>query len=138
LACSEKPSRRAHRRFSPSTTAAAVRSSPHGLAGAPTGGDELLDGGGRVTGQQRHLLGHRIASAGLLRQAAAARLRECRIDTIDAGITVSWRASDISDPRSELHERHAVGVHAHDGYFSIDTGKFTCAPLFAARLLDQL
>jgi hypothetical protein len=31
---------------------------------------------------------------------------------------------DVDDPGSELHQRHAIGVHAHDGYFSIDTGKF--------------
>jgi hypothetical protein len=38
------------------------------------------------------------------------------------------------DPASELHNRYDVGVEAHDGYFSIDTGKFTAAPLFADHL----
>ena len=63
-----------------------------------------------------------------------------RIDQVDAGVIFSWGKShvDVDDPGSELHERHAIGVHAHDGYFSIDTGKFTCAPLFASRLLDAL
>lgn len=59
---------------------------------------------------------------------------------VDAGVICSWGHSyvDVDDPRSELHERHAIGVAAHEGYFSIDTGKFTCAPLFASRLLDAL
>jgi hypothetical protein len=59
---------------------------------------------------------------------------------VDAGVIFSWGEShiDVDDPGSELHQRHAIGVHAHDGYFSIDTGKFTCAPLFASHLLDAL
>jgi hypothetical protein len=62
------------------------------------------------------------------------------VDTVDGGVIFSWGQShiDVDDPRSELHERHAIGVHAHDGYFSIDTGKFTCAPLFASQLLKAL
>ena len=57
---------------------------------------------------------------------------------VDAGVIFSWGKTDIDDPGSELHERHAIGVHAHDGWFSIDTGKLTCAPLFAERLLAKL
>ena len=62
------------------------------------------------------------------------------ISTVDAGVIFSWGQDhrDVDDPRSELHERHEIGVHAHDGYFSIDTGKFTCAPLFASQLLKAL
>lgn len=58
------------------------------------------------------------------------------IDVVDAGVIFSWGKTDIDDPCSELHERFHVGVHCYDGYFSIDTGKFTCAPLFAKQLLD--
>jgi hypothetical protein len=61
-----------------------------------------------------------------------------RIETVDAGIICSWGESDISDPASELHQRFDVGLHAHDGYYSIDTGKLTCAPLFARQLLDAI
>ena len=59
---------------------------------------------------------------------------------VDAGVIFSWGQShvDVDNPRSELHERYAIGVASHDGYFSIDTGKFTCAPLFASHLLDAL
>ncbi len=60
------------------------------------------------------------------------------IEVVDAGVIFSWGKTDIDDPTSELHERFHVGVHCYDGYFSIDTGKFTCAPLFAQQLLDCL
>jgi hypothetical protein len=63
--------------------------------------------------------------------------RSC-IDTVDAGIIFCWGSSDIDDPNSELHERHDIGVTARDGYFSINTGKFTCAPLFAQDLIEAI
>ena len=61
-----------------------------------------------------------------------------RIDDVDAGIIFSWGRSDIDDPNSELHKRHDVGPQSYDGYFSVDTGKLTCAPLFAGQLLAEL
>lgn len=54
------------------------------------------------------------------------------------GVIFSWGQSDIDDPDSELHRRHDIGVEAHDGYFTINTGKFTCAPLFAEQLVRQV
>ena len=59
-----------------------------------------------------------------------------KIQTVDAGIIAAWGATDIDDPRSALHERHEIGVHDHDGWFSVDTGKLTTAPLFAQQLVD--
>lgn len=61
-----------------------------------------------------------------------------KIDVVDAGVIFSWGKTDIDDPGSELHERFHIGVQQHDGYFSIDTGKFTCAPFFAQQFLDCL
>jgi hypothetical protein len=61
-----------------------------------------------------------------------------KVTVVDAGIIFSWGDSDISNPESELHERFDVGVQAYDGYYSIDTGKFTCAPFFARQFLDQI
>lgn len=60
------------------------------------------------------------------------------VDEVDAGVIFSWGESDIDDPESELHRRHEIGIHCHDGYFSIDTGKFTCAPLFAEQLVSKI
>jgi len=61
-----------------------------------------------------------------------------RIDRVDAGTIFSWGSSDIDDRDSELHERRAIGIHEDDGYFSIDTGKLTCAPWFAHQLAKRL
>lgn len=65
-------------------------------------------------------------------------LGDCRIDTVDGGIIYSLGESDITDPTSRLHQRYAVGIREADGYFSIDTGKLTCAPLFATKLADMM
>ncbi len=61
-------------------------------------------------------------------------LADFRVHTVDAGVIVARGATDIDDPGSELHARADIGVHDHDGWFSIDTGKFTTAPRFADRL----
>lgn len=57
---------------------------------------------------------------------------------IDAGVVVSRGSSDIDKLESELHRRSDVGITQSDGYFSVDTGKFVCAPLFAETLVAEL
>jgi len=54
------------------------------------------------------------------------------------GYITAWGRSGIEDATSELHERHAVGVHSVGAYHSIDTGKFTLAPLFAAEACARI
>ena len=49
---------------------------------------------------------------------------------VDAGVIVAYGRSDVDDPKSGLHDRTRVGVHAVDGYCSVDPGKLTTAPLF--------
>jgi hypothetical protein len=56
----------------------------------------------------------------------------------DGGVIFAWGASDIDDRTSELHRRHEIGITGADGYFSVDTGKLTSAPLFARQLGDLL
>ena len=63
---------------------------------------------------------------------------ESRVQRVDAGVIFCWGKTDIDDRDSELHRRYDIGVHSHDGYFSIDTGKYTCAPMFAAELVHRL
>jgi hypothetical protein len=53
---------------------------------------------------------------------------------IDGGIIFTWGKTDIIDMQSELHNRYEIGVQQYDDYFSIDTVKFTSAPLFAHNL----
>lgn len=58
--------------------------------------------------------------------------------SVASGLIVARGESDIDDPNSELHTRHNIGVNDFDGWFSIDTGKYTTAPLFAQQLADRL
>lgn len=55
---------------------------------------------------------------------------------VDAGGIVARGASDIDDPGSHLHSRHAIGVlhTVGQGYLSVDQGKWTTSPLFAERV----
>ena len=50
----------------------------------------------------------------------------------------AWGETGIEDRTSELHQRHAVGVHSRGRYHSIDTGKLTLAPMFAAEACARL
>jgi hypothetical protein len=56
------------------------------------------------------------------------------IRQVDGGIIFSWGKTDIQDFNSELHHRFDIGITHLDGYYSIDTGKFTSAPYFASKL----
>lgn len=58
---------------------------------------------------------------------------------VDGGAIYALGETDIDDPRSRLHERSAVGpVTLRPGYHSVDTGKYTLAPLFAAELAARI
>jgi hypothetical protein len=47
--------------------------------------------------------------------------------------------SDIVDPVSKLHERWVHGPRAlNDGYWSVDTGKYTSAPRYAAQCVNTI
>ena len=61
-------------------------------------------------------------------------LKDIDVKQLDGGIIFSWGKTDIDDVHSELHKRFDIGIHADDGYYSIDTGKFTSAPYFADKL----
>jgi hypothetical protein len=61
-------------------------------------------------------------------------LADFDIRHLDGGIIFSWGKTDIDDVNSELHNRFEIGIHHVDGYYSIDTGKFTSAPYFADKL----
>jgi glycine/D-amino acid oxidase-like deaminating enzyme len=63
-------------------------------------------------------------------------LRQCRIDSVAAGVIFSWGSTDIDDLDSELHRRDDIGPECHDGYITVNTGKLTSAPLFAKRVAD--
>lgn len=65
-------------------------------------------------------------------------VRTARVDYVDAGVVCALGETDIDDLGSGLHRRSAIGVTSSDGYYSIDTGKLTCAPTFAVALTQAV
>ncbi|MAX74644.1 MAG: hypothetical protein CMH66_13445, partial [Nioella sp.] len=62
-----------------------------------------------------------------------------RPQTVSGGFIVARGTSDIDDTKSQLHERHAIGLHRlAPGYFTLDTGKYTTAPALALATADAL
>jgi hypothetical protein len=57
---------------------------------------------------------------------------------VKGGVILAWGKTDIYDPASELHQRHAIGVTSHGNFHSIDPGKLTMAPLFAQICADRI
>ena len=57
---------------------------------------------------------------------------------VKAGIIFAWGHTDIDDPASGLHERHAIGLVSRGHYHTIDTGKLTMAPLFGKMVADRI
>jgi glycine/D-amino acid oxidase-like deaminating enzyme len=57
---------------------------------------------------------------------------------VDGGPIFAWGESDIDDVHSRLHQRHEIGIHQDGKYLSIDTGKYTCGPLFALEAAERI
>jgi hypothetical protein len=57
---------------------------------------------------------------------------------VDGGAVVAWGDTDVEDAASEVHQRFDVGVTSRGSYHSVDTGKYSLAPLFAMRLADRI
>jgi len=58
--------------------------------------------------------------------------------SVQGGTIVAWGSSDIHDPRSRLHSRSEIGPFSENGYHSINTGKYTLAPLFALQVANRI
>lgn len=71
---------------------------------------------------------------------AAARLLRAAPEAVAVrgGVIYARGDTDVDDAASELHERHRVGPESHGAYHSVDTGKYTTAPLFATQLADRI
>jgi hypothetical protein len=57
---------------------------------------------------------------------------------VNGGIIFAWGRTDISDPASGLHQRHAIGPRSNGRYHTVDTGKLTMAPLFGKMVADRI
>ena len=57
---------------------------------------------------------------------------------VAGGVIVAWGETDIDDPGSLLHQRYGIGVWSEGRYHSVDPGKYTMAPYFAAVCADRI
>ena len=81
---------------------------------------------------------HRMACETLTAlDGLVAGFAQSTVTSVAGGVIFSWGRTDIDDLRSELHARHDIGPVAHDGYISVNTGKFTTAPLFARQVVEM-
>jgi hypothetical protein len=57
---------------------------------------------------------------------------------LQGGFVVAWGHGDIDREDSPLHERHRPAVlEVRPGFISVDTGKYTLAPLLAGRAVER-
>lgn len=61
-----------------------------------------------------------------------------RTGDLRGGWIFAWGDNDVDDPKSDLHQRFAVGPVSVDGYHTIDTGRFMLAPVFAIQVADAV
>jgi len=73
-----------------------------------------------------------LPSLGSLARTCAPR------SVVRGGVIFALGNSDLADPASRLHERHDVGPRSVGTYHTIDTGKLTLAPMFAAIVGDRI
>ncbi|MGH6684768.1 MAG: FAD-dependent oxidoreductase [Pseudolabrys sp.] len=58
--------------------------------------------------------------------------------SVKGGVIVAWGATDIDDPKSELHRRFEIGVTSAGRYHTVNPGKLTMAPYFAESCADRI
>jgi len=57
---------------------------------------------------------------------------------VRGGVIYAVGATDIDDPVSMLHVRSLSGPRSTDWYHTVDTGKYTTAPLFAMETVNRI
>jgi hypothetical protein len=62
---------------------------------------------------------------------------DCRFQVL-GGTIFAWGETDIDRIESALHARGDVGLFSNGNYHSVNTGKYTLAPLFAMEVADRV
>jgi glycine/D-amino acid oxidase-like deaminating enzyme len=57
---------------------------------------------------------------------------------VNGGIIYALGNTDVNDPESRLHERYSVGPRSFGRYHTVNTGKYTLAPMFARQTADRI
>jgi hypothetical protein len=79
--------------------------------------------------------------AGLSAQLPAVRALARHPQTtfrVTSGIVFAWGETDIDDRDSALHKRNDIGVETRGRYHTVNTGKFTTAPLIATEVAARI
>ncbi len=71
------------------------------------------------------------------RSLKALHVESANVDTRGGMILATGRV-DVDDPASPLHSRIQVGIETTGTYLSVNTGKFTLAPMMARRASDMV
>jgi hypothetical protein len=104
------------------------------LSWYPIGRTELQTTAGRtLRGPQKRSVPDRAVAEKMLATMTGMfpSLEGSKVVDVRSGVIMAPGATDIDDPASELHSRANPAVHEHDGWFTVDTGKYTLAPLLA-------
>ena len=62
----------------------------------------------------------------------------CGDTVVNGGSIFALGQTDIDDPGSQLHERLDAGVEGRGAYLSVDTSKYTLAPVMAEYIADRV
>jgi len=57
---------------------------------------------------------------------------------VDAGAIVAWGEQDVDEQDSGLHRRDRIGSWHHDGYWTVEPGKLTTAPLAGFECAERI
>jgi hypothetical protein len=57
---------------------------------------------------------------------------------VHGGFVFARGAGALDDPRSGLHRRDRYGIRRASTYYSVDTGKYSTAPLLAHELATEI
>ncbi len=57
---------------------------------------------------------------------------------VGGGYITAWGCTGIDDHGSQLHERYRIGVSSTGPFHSVDTGKYSMAPLFAHEACERI
>ena len=60
------------------------------------------------------------------------------VPDVRGGVIYALGDTDVEDPKSGFHQRSEIGVRSSGNYHSVDTGKYTTAPLFALEAADRI
>ena len=58
--------------------------------------------------------------------------------SVAGGWVVARGKGLLSDPAATLHRRDEIGIRRDDGYYSIETGKYSVAPWLASQVADEI